>query len=125
MIIELIIVTQYDDQFNIIIVDQRVLKCSPSLKDVYDLFRVKASKWEEIGIELGVGGDYRDQLRGEGIMSSDYSKLDRVWRTWAESECSPVTWGTVVGVASVLELTESVEQFLNRPDTLDKCLNNN
>ena len=112
-------------KFNIIIVDQRVLKCSPSLKDVYDLLRVRASKWEEIGIELGVGRDYRDQLRGEGIMSSDYSKLDRVLRKWAESGFSPVTWGTVVGVASVLELTESVEQFLNRPDTLDKCLNNN
>ena len=86
---------------------------------MYDLLRVRASKWEEIGIELRVGGDYRDQLRGEGIMSSDCSKLDRVLRKWAESECSPVTWDTVVGVASVLQLTESAEQFLNRPDTLD------
>ena len=102
-----------------------MLKCSPNLKDVYDLLRVRASKWEEIGIELGVGGDYRDQLKGEGIMSSDCIKLDRVLRKWAESECSRVTWGTVVSVASVLELTESVAQFLNRPDTLDKCLNNN
>ena len=102
-----------------IVIDQRVLKCSPSLKDVYDLLRVRASKWEEIGIELGVDGDYRDQLRGEGIMSSDCSKLDRVLRKWAESECSPVTWDTVVGVASVLELTESVEQFLNRPAIIE------
>ena len=116
---------QLTSQLVCIIIDQRVLKCYPSLKDVYDLLRVRASKWEEIGIELGVGGDYQDQLRGEGIMSSNYSKLDRVLRKWAESECSPVTWGTVAGVASVLELTELVEQFLNRPDTLDKCLNNN
>ena len=94
-----------------------MLKCSPSLKDVYDLLRVRASKWEEIGIELGVGVDYRDQLRE--IKSSDCSKLDRVLRKWAESECSPVTWGTVVGVASVLELTESVAQFLNRPDVIE------
>ena len=66
-----------------------------------------------MGIELGVRGDYRDQLRGEGIQSSDYSKLDRILRKWEELEFSPVTWDTVLNLANVLGLTESVVQFLN------------
>ena len=106
-------------------IGQLILSQSPVPKDVYNILRGRAAQWENIGIELEVDGNYRDQLRGEGVQSPDTSKLERVLRKWVESKCSDVTWSKVIEVLSLLQfndLTEDIKQFLKREDILTKYL---
>jgi len=59
----------------------------------------------------------------EGIINE--SKLEKVLSKWAESECSPVTWLTVLKVLKVLqynEILESTRLWLKREDILNKYL---
>ena len=60
--------------------------------------------------------EYREELRKEGIQSSDKSKLERVIHYWAQTHCSEVSWDNVIESLKSLQLmatVEEVQQFLS------------
>ena len=102
-----------------------IVSQSPDPVDVFDILRDRAFQWDAIGRELRVPYGYREELGIEGVMTSTEKKLERVLMKWVESECSDVTWSTVLKVLKVLqfnELMESTKLFLKREDILIKYL---
>ncbi len=88
---------------------------------MFNLLRVKAVEWNNIGREFRVPVGYREELMREGIMSDSESKLERVLYRWVESECSDVTWNKVIEVLRILRFNDLIEPT---KDVL-RCLSGN
>ena len=76
--------------------------CKPVLRpqlvnDVHRLLNDIAVDWNDIGRELGVDWEYREELRREPGLTNAY-KLESVLHKWAQSECSDVNWDTIIDV---------------------------
>ncbi len=98
---------------------------APDLHDVFNLLRNAVFRWDDVGRQLQIPTEYREELMREGVQSSPASKLERILRMWVESECSDVTWSKVIEVSSILHLHDSMESiklFLKREDILNKYL---
>ena len=79
--------------------------------------------WADIGRELGVDWNYREELKREPGLTSAY-KLESVLYKWSQSECSDVNWDTIVKVLKRLEyknVLRSVKEYLlNDPEAVQK-----
>ena len=98
-----------------VLLDEYLLKKSPKVTDAYRFLTEASVRWNEIGMELEVRYDYRQQLFREGIQSTTEEKLDRVLSKWAETNCSEVTWGYFLEMLKRLQLNriaDEVKQFL-------------
>ena len=89
--------------------DPIILSQAPHPNDVFNLFKGKAYQWNDIGREFGVPFGYREELTMEGVMSNADSKLEKVVWKWVESECSDVTWNTVIKVLKKLKYDDLME----------------
>ncbi len=104
-----------------IILDQLILSQVPHAIDVFNLLKVKAVQWNDIGREFKVSFGYCEELRMEGIMSTAENKLERVLYRWVQSECSDVTWNKVIEVLKILQFNDLIEPT---KDVL-RCLSGN
>lgn len=79
--------------------------------------------WADIGRELGVDWNYREELRRESGLTSAY-KLESVLYKWSQSESSAVNWDTIMKVLERLsqrEVLRSVKYYLlNDPEAVRK-----
>ena len=79
-----------------------------------------SSHWNDLGQELEVSYNYREQLRSEAY-SSDEDKLEEILSKWIESESSLVTWSTLVEALEAIELRSTareVKDFLKTPEAI-------
>ena len=82
----------------------------PSLQQVYRLLKTKCCRWDAIGRELAVPLSYRDELRQEGLTTSNESKLERLLNHWLETECSEVSWDHLIKVLQELQWNDSLRE---------------
>ena len=92
-----------------------ILKISAVLEiqviDVYRQLRGESTKWNEIGRELGISHNYREELR----MRNDLSNLDRLEKVlikWKESQRSDVSWDTIIKMLKDLELNNVASKVI-------------
>ena len=70
-------------------------------------------KWNEIGRELGVHYDYRQQLFKK--CSPDEDRLEDVLQRWIQSESVPVTWSSLISALEAVDhkdVAREVKDFL-------------
>ena len=67
------------------------------------MIKTKASKWDEIGRELNVPFEFRDNLRKD-ITTTDEYKLEKILHEWEDSCCSEFTWDNVLNVLKEIKL---------------------
>ncbi len=89
-------------------------KHSQLVNDVHRLLNYISVDWNDIGRELKVNWNYREELRKEAGLTNAY-KLESVLQKWAQSECSVVNWDTIMQVLERLqrrEVLRSVKDYL-------------
>ena len=99
------------------VLDESILGQAPHPTDVFNLLKVKAYDWDNIGREFGMPFGYRKGLTRESLMSTDESKLENVIMKWVESKCSDVTWNKVIEVLRNLQysdLMQSAKEIFKR-----------
>ena len=87
------------------------------------LLRTKAANWEEFARDLGIGDNYRSQLKEESRTSSAEKILDKILTKWIDSETSEVTWKKIIDVLTGLEyiaLVRNVKTYLRKEDVIKK-----
>ena len=85
----------------------------PKLYDAHRLTKCCSSKWNEIGRELGVPFDYRQQLFKK--YTKDEERLEDVLQRWIQSESVPVTWSSLVSAVEAIDhkdVAREVKDFL-------------
>ncbi len=97
----------YDRQYTIVSV---CIDCHHPLiifvvthKCVSDCLKKISHRWYSIGKELGVPFNDLEGVKGEGVMSTDEQKLDKVLNTWIQSQSTPVAWETITDMLRKLE----------------------
>ena len=89
------------------------LQRRPKLYDAHRLTKCCSSKWNEIGRELGVHYDYRQQLFKK--CSPDEDRLEDVLQRWIQSESVPVTWSSLISALEAVDhkdVAREVKDFL-------------
>ena len=84
------------------------------VSDVHRMLNCISVNWADIGRELGVDWNYREELRREPGLTSAY-KLESVLNKWFLSECSVVNWDTIMKVLERLQqrqVLRSVKEYL-------------
>ena len=84
------------------------------VNDVYRQLRGESSKWNEIGRELGISHNYREELRMRNDLSNR-DRLEMVLIKWKESQRSDVSWNKIIDMLEDLELNNvasKVTQYL-------------
>ena len=67
----------------------------PEVRVVYQPLKHISGEWYAIGRELEVDWNYREELkRDTGLTNND--RLEAVLHKWSQSECSSVTWDTII-----------------------------
>ena len=82
---------------------------------VHRQLKGKSTNWFEIGRELGISLNDRENLR-KRIDLSNEARLEMVLLKWKESRCSEVSWDTIIDVLRRLELNSvasNVIQYLH------------
>lgn len=84
----------------------------PTVREVFSLLRNKAHNWDDIGRELGVSYDHREEFRKDVsfIVLSAESKLEKVLYKWDESQCSPATWKNIKTVFDQLQYNDLAKE---------------
>lgn len=104
-------------------IGQLILSKRPDPNDVFELLKNKSAQWENIAIHFKVEANYRKGVRAESITPE--IKLDSVLWKWVESECTDVTWCTVVNVLNALQYSDVLDvtkRFLRNEDSLRKYI---
>ena len=102
-----------------------MLRKSPDFNHAYKLLKPKATHWNRIARELDVDDDYREELKMRADIDAK-DKLECVIKKWKESECSDITWGTLIEALKELEFIDvvrAVQEFLAKPDIIRKYQN--
>ena len=89
------------------------LQRRPKLYDAHRLTKCCSSKWNEIGRELGVPFDYRQELFGK--YRADKDRLEDVLQRWIQSESVPVTWSSLISALEAIDhkdVAREVKDFL-------------
>ena len=93
---------------------ESILLKTLEVKDVYDLTVSQSSRWNDLGRELKLSLDFRNQLRND-IRLYDKDRLEMVLQKWIESSPVPVTWSTLIEALEAIELkivANKVKEFL-------------
>ena len=91
------------------VLDESILSQAPHSTDVFNLLKVKAYDWDNIGRGFEVPYGYREGLKRKGVTSTDEGKLEDVIMKWMESECSDVTWNKVIEVLKKLQYNDLIQ----------------
>ena len=81
---------------------------------MYRQLRGDSTEWNAIGRELGVSHNDREKLR-KRIELSDDDRLEMVLIKWKKSECTDVSWDTIIDMLKDLKLNNvarEVTQYL-------------
>ncbi len=77
-----------------------------------------SSKWNEIGRELGISHDYREELRMRNDLSNE-ARLELVLIKWKESQRSEVSWDTIIKMLRRLELNSTASNVIQYLHTVE------
>ena len=97
----------------------KVLNKKPDKRHVVELLAENAEKYEELAIALGV-----DDILVESS-DKNIKKLDKIIKQWIQTQCSPVSWRTIIeSVESAtfgknLELGEKIRNWLKENEHFD------
>ena len=86
----------------------------PQVNHVYRQLKKESISWNEFGRELGLSIGFRDELRKD-ISLSNGDRLEKVLCKWSESECSEVSWGTIIEMLKDLDynsMAKDVKDYL-------------
>ena len=89
------------------------LQRCPKLYDAHRLTKCCSNEWNEIGRELGVPFNYRQELFGK--YRADKDRLEDVLQRWIQSESVPVTWSSLVSALEAIDhkdVAREVKDFL-------------
>ena len=93
------------------------LGIKPSLKDAFNILKSRSAQWDDIGRQLDVPLNFRDELHTNSSLSSE-QRLERVINHWLEKGCqNSVTWAGFIENLEELNYTalaEKVMKFLQR-----------
>ncbi len=106
-----------------VLLDENLLKKSPKVVDVRRFLNDVSVRWNEIGMELEIRYDYRQQMFREGIQSTAEEKLERILSMWVQTNCSEVTWGYFLEVLKRLQLNnvaDKVREFLQSDSAVER-----
>ena len=81
----------------------QILDKKPTEKDVVELLAEYGHQYESFAIVLGVGITFAEGLEGDNV-----TRLTRVIARWMSTQCSPVTWHTIIDVVESKTLDENV-----------------
>ena len=81
----------------------QILDKKPTERDVVELLAKYGHQYESFATALGVGITFADRLSGNNI-----NRLTRVIARWMSTQCSPVTWRTIIKVVESKTLGENV-----------------
>ncbi len=73
-----------------------------------------SNKWNAIGRELEVSHNYREELKMRNDLNG-YDRLEMILVNWKESECSDVSWDTIIDMLKDLKqnnVAREVMQYL-------------
>ena len=96
------------------VISQAQLDEKPNLYDAFKLTKPHSIHWNELGRELKVDFNFRDQELRKSNIENDY-KLEAVLNKWIESVSAPVTWSSLIDALQVIELVDvanNVKDFL-------------
>ena len=85
----------------------------PDLYDAFKLTKSHSIRWDELGRELKVVYNFREELRNS--RRNDDGRLEAVLNKWIESESVPVTWSSLINALQAIKLFDmanNVEGFL-------------
>ena len=92
-----------------------ILDKKPSLKDACNLLRDHLAEWDDIGLQLDVPFDVREEWHKDGSLTNK-QRLQRVINRWLVSECnSAVTWIGLINILKQSDYTataKKIESFL-------------
>ncbi len=70
---------------------------------MYRQLKGDSTKWNTIARELGISHDYREELRMRNDLSNQ-DRLEMVLINWKETQCSDVSWDTIIDMLRDLKL---------------------
>ena len=82
--------------------------------DVHRQLNCISVDWFDIGRELGVEFNYREELKRDPELTNP-SRLEYVLHKWSQSECSDVNWDTIIEVLEKLQqrkVLKAVKHYL-------------
>ena len=80
-------------------------------------------KWFDIGNNLRVEDGFLESLRKTGDARTDEEKLGEVLVEWIDSQCSDVTWQTIIDVMVNLrkkKQAQQLKQYLEQPEVIER-----
>ena len=100
-----------------------ILGIKPSLKDAFNILKSQSAHWDDIGRQLDVPLNFRDELHKNSSLLSE-QRLERVINHWLEKGCqNNVTWAGFIENLKELNYTalaEKVMKFLQRKTESEK-----
>ena len=81
----------------------QILNKEPDEKDVVELLAEYGHQYESFAIVLGVGITFAEGLEGDNV-----TRLTRVIARWMSTQCSPVTWCTIIKVVESNALGKNI-----------------
>ena len=93
---------------------------SPKPNDAHRLIKSHSSQWNELGIELDVSHDDREELRKDQGLSNSV-RLNRVLNRWINAD-KDVTWARLIQGLEEIELNsvaKSIKEFLKTDKALE------
>ena len=87
------------------------------------MLKKKSAHWDDFARELKISDNIRQELTYEGNTTYSRSKLEKVLKTWVESETSEVTWSNVIHILEDLEfidLARDVKDYLRKEEVVKK-----
>ena len=100
-----------------------LLQKKPEIYDTHRLLRNISASWNEIGFQLHVNDNFRNILKHNSDTSGE--KLEQILKEWDRTECSDVTWRTVIKVLTNLEengVARIVQEYLNTSEAVKKYI---
>ena len=106
----------YNNYFVVISDITSILKETPTVKELYHLLYGINDKWYDIGLSLQVRHNVLDNLKQS--RGGDLFKLNKVIKTWKETQPSPDTWETVITaiespIVNDKETADLIRQYLS------------
>ncbi len=78
---------------------------------MYRQLRGDSTKWNAIARGLGISHNYREELR-KRIELSNQDRLEMVLINWKESQCSDVSWDTIIDMLRDLKLNNVAREVI-------------
>ena len=82
---------------------KQILDKKPTEKHVVELLAKYGHQYKSFATALGVGIIFADGLEGDKV-----TKLTKVIAKWMSTQCSPVTWRTIIKVVESKTLGENM-----------------